>query len=502
MNLAFHAGTVTALTGENGSGKSTIARIVGGALAPDSGEILLDGKAVRIPDSRTALGHGIALISQEIALAGDLSVAENVFLGRQPVKRGIISWRKLEEQAAGLFDGIGMRLDPRARVADLPIESRQQVEIARALATEPRVLVLDEATSSLSEKVADMLLGIVADRRARGAAVVMITHRMNEIYRIADTAAVLRDGRIVATAPVRETHRDDLVRLMVGRELGDYYGRRRHEPDRDSVALRARGLRAASGAGDLGPVDLAVAAGEIVGVAGLSGSGKDVLGRALAGVIAAEGEVRVRDRPLPTGSPGAALRGGLGFVPEDRRAQALLGPRSVAENLALAWPDRVFRRGVLRPAAERAGVASAVTRYGIRTASMRLPVSALSGGNQQKVVIGRLFDRQLPAYVLSEPTRGVDIQSKSAIYALLRQQAERGAGVLFISSELNELCGLCDRVLVMFQGRVVASLDGSAITEEAVNHAMVTGEAPGVSAPVPGEEAAPVRRDPPLAAAP
>lgn len=470
----FHAGTVTALTGENGSGKSTLARILGGMLHPDAGRILLDGRRTRIPDAKAARAHGIALISQELTLAGDLTVAENVFLGRLPVSgRLAVSWRRLRSAAADLLETYGMPLDPRARVADLPIEAQQQVEIARALATDPRVLILDEATSSLSEHAADRLLELVEQRRRSGTAVVMITHRMNEIYRAASRAAVLRDGRIVATVGIPDTPEEELVRLMVGRELGDYYGRRSHSLDGSPAALTAVGLTAP--AHGLRRVDLTVRAGEIVGVAGLSGSGKETLGHALAGAVPARGRVEVTGRTVRLGRPGAVLRDGLGFVPEDRKAKSLLLERSVTENFALAWPQHVFRYGIRRPRTETGRVVAALRRYGVRTASAHLPVLALSGGNQQKITVGRLFDLNLPVYVLSEPTRGIDVGSRSAIYGLLREQTARGAGVVFISSELNELCGVCDRVLAMYEGAVVAEFTGPEITEEAVNRAMVTG---------------------------
>ena len=473
VDLEFRLGTVTALTGENGSGKSTIAKILGGVHAPDSGRILVDGRPVSLPSSKAALAHGIALISQELTLAGDLTVSENVFMGRLPVRGGsVVSWPALHRRTRELLEGYGLDLDPRSRVGELSIELQQQVEIVRALAVDARVLILDEATSSLSEQTASRLLELVEERRRAGVAVVMITHRMNEIYSAAGSAAVLRDGRIVAEVPLPATTEDQLVRLMVGRELGDYYGRRTHPHD-ETVVLRTRQLQAA-GSGLL-PVDLEVRRGEILGVAGLSGSGKETLGHALAGSVPASGDVEVEGRTMRLGDPRTAMRRGVGFVPEDRKRKGLLLNRSVAENLSLAWGRQVYRRGLRRPGHERRRVAEAVRRYGVKTASPAQPVRLLSGGNQQKITIGRLFDLDLPVYVMSEPTRGIDVGSKSAIYALLREQAERGAAVVFISSELNELCGVCDRVLTMHGGRVVDELTGPAITEEAVTHAMVTG---------------------------
>lgn len=473
VDVHFEAGTVTALTGENGSGKSTIAKILGGMTSPDSGEIAIRGKVERIPNAKVARMHGVALISQELTLADELTVAENMFMGRLPRGRwGALSWKSMNTDAARVLDSYGMEIDPRTRVGSLPLETRQEVEIARALATDPRVLILDEATSSLSEAAADRLLRLVELRREMGTAVVMITHRMKEIYRVADRAAVLRDGHIVATVPIPSTGEDELVRLMVGRELGDYYDLRTHAIG-ESPVLGVAGLSVSSTG--LGPVDLTVHRGEIVGVAGLSGSGKESLGHALGGAVPAEGSVKVAGETVELGRPDRILRGGLGFVPEDRKAMALLLGRSVSDNLALAWSSTIFTRGLRRRGREKHLVDDAMSRYDIRAESAQLAVGSLSGGNQQKITIGRLFELDLPVYVMSEPTRGIDVGAKSAIYSLLRQQTAKGAGVLFISSELNELCGVCDRVLVMYQGRMVAELTGDDINEHSINQAAVTG---------------------------
>lgn len=453
---------------------------MGGILPPDSGHIVVNGKRRTIASAKIARQHGIALISQELTLATDLSVAENIFMGRMAgAVGGLVSWRKLRSRAADVLESYGMPIDPQAKVRDLSLESQQQVEIARALATDPDVLILDEATSSLSEKAAGRLLDLVEVRRQMGTAVVMITHRMNEIFRAADTAAVLRDGRIIATRPIAKTTETEIVSLMVGRELGDYYGSRTDNIDGTSTVLEVSRL-AATDKGLL-PTDLRVANGEIVGVAGLSGSGKEALGHALGGAIAAEGTITVAGKAVPLGQPGKSLRGGVGFVPEDRKAMALLLGRSVGENLALAWTADMFRCGLRRPKLERRRVSDAVQRLDIRTASTQLPIGQLSGGNQQKAIIGRLLDLELPVYVMSEPTRGIDVSAKSAIYRLLREQASRGAGVLFISSELNELCGMCDRVLTMYGGQVVAEFTGADINEQNINHAMVTGQAPATA---------------------
>ncbi|MDY6809777.1 MAG: sugar ABC transporter ATP-binding protein [Actinomycetota bacterium] len=477
VSLSFRRGTVTALTGENGSGKSTIAKIIGGLISPDSGQIVIDGESCRLNDPNAARRQGIALISQELTLAADLTVAENIFMGRLPARApAVVSWRRMRSEAVTVLEMCGIDADPRARVGDLPIETQQQIEIARALSTHPSVLILDEATSSLSEKAADRLLELVEAQRRAGTTVVMITHRMNEIFRAADTAAVLRDGCIVAELDVETTTEDEIVRQMVGRELGDYYGQRTHTADPNDVVLGVKAVSVESKG--LRPVDFAVARGEILGVAGLAGSGKEVLGHALGGAVVADGEIRVDGEAVPSGRPDKVLDGGIGFVPEDRKAMGLMLNRSVAENFALAWRSRIFRKGLRRSALESRYVTEALSRFDVRTASARLAVGLLSGGNQQKIIIGRLFELTLPVYVMTEPTRGIDVGARSSIYRMLREQAARGAAIVIISSELNELCGMCDRVLTMHQGDVVAEFIGQEITEDNINTAMVTGHAP------------------------
>ncbi|WP_044506142.1 sugar ABC transporter ATP-binding protein [Gordonia sp. KTR9] len=481
VSLAFRRGSVTALTGENGSGKSTIARIIGGLLTPDAGTVVVGGAVRRLHDPNAARRHGIALISQELTLAADLTVAENIFMGRLPSGGpAVISWRRMRAAAVEVLDACGVDVDPRARVGDLPIETQQQIEIARALSTDPDVLILDEATSSLSERAADRLLELVRAQRAAGTSIVMITHRMNEIFRVADTAAVLRDGRIVAELAVASTTEDEIVRQMVGRELGDYYGTANHTADVHDRVLHASALAVPDKG--LHPVELSVGRGEIVGVAGLAGSGKETLGHALGGAVPATGDLSVGGAKVLIGRPDRVLDGGIGFVPEDRKSMGLLLNRSVAENFALAWRSKLFRNGVRRFSLEGRLVADAVARFDVRTASTQLAVSHLSGGNQQKIIIGRLFELELPVYVMCEPTRGIDVGARSAIYAMLREQAARGAAIVLISSELNELCGMCDRVLTMHRGRVVAEFVGRDVTEDNLNTAMVTGRRPQISA--------------------
>ena len=475
VTLELRAGEVYALTGENGSGKSTLSKIIGGALQPDAGTIEIDGERVALSAPTSALRRGIVSISQELTLAPTLTVAENIFLGRLPRTRwNAIDWKRLQRRAGDVLDELDVRLDPRQIVSSLSVELQQEVEIARAISSGGRLLILDEATSSLSEAAADRLLEVVEEQRQRGVAVLMITHRIAELYRSASVATVLRDGRVVKTVPLPETPERELVRLMVGRELVDYYGTRAPTPG--ETVLEVRDLR--SHDGGLLATSFDVRGGEILGVAGLVGSGKAELGLALAGAIGVSGDVRVRGRPVRLHSPRTALAGGIGFVPDDRRRQAILPERSVAENFALSWLRSLTSWGLLRGREERRRVAEAIVRYGVVTASEATHIKKLSGGNQQKVVLGRTFSRGCDVFVLNEPTRGIDVGAKSAVYRLLQEVAALGSAVVLISSELPELLGMSDRILVFYQGAVHAEFDAAGLDEQTVATVAVSGSGP------------------------
>jgi ABC-type sugar transport system ATPase subunit len=470
--LEVRRGEVHALTGENGSGKSTMARIIAGAIQPDGGAIEVDGVATTIADPRTALDLGIVSISQELTLAPTLSVAENVYLGRLPKRRGrSIDWPRLACDTHAVLDRLGVSLDVRRPVRELSLELQQQVEIARAVSSPARLLILDEATSSLSEAATDRLLAMVSELSAQGTAVLMISHRMPELYRTASVATILRDGELVRTVPLPETPEPDLVRMMVGRELGDYYNKRTVPPGDEVLAVRDL----ASADGLLHPTSFTLRRGEILGIAGLVGSGKAELGQALAGAIPSYGAVKVDGRPLSLSDPGAALAGGIGFVPDDRKGAALLPTRSVAENFSVAWTSQLSRRGVLNLARERARVREAIDRYHVVTASPSSRITTLSGGNQQKVVLGRVFSLGCDVYVLSEPTRGIDVGAKSDVYQLMQDVVAAGAGIILISSELPELIGVADRILVFFGGEIRGEFTAAEAEEERLAHVAVTG---------------------------
>jgi ABC-type sugar transport system ATPase subunit len=475
VDLALAPGVVHALTGENGSGKSTLARIACGALAPDAGRIEVDGRERAIASPKQALALGIVTITQDRMLAPTLSVAENIFIGRLPRGRlGRVDWPKLRAGARAVLDELGVRVDERRAAGELSVELQQEVEIARAISSPSRLLILDEATSSLSEAATDRLLDVVERLSARGVAVLMISHRLTELYRAASTATVLRDGRVVAGVRLAATPESELVRLMVGRELGDHYRKRPIEPG--ETVLEVERLRSLDGR--LAPTSLRVRRGEIVGIAGLAGSGKAELGLALGGAIPSDGAVRVRGLPADLSRPRSALASGIGFVPDDRKRAALLPTRSVAENFSVAWLGQLARSGVLDTGAERRRVREAIERYHVVAASPKSRITTLSGGNQQKVVLGRVFARDLDVLVLSDPTRGIDVGAKSEIYRLLQERAERGAAIVLISSELSELIGIADRILVFFRGELRCELPARGLREEDVAHVVVSGARP------------------------
>mgnify|MGYP000639721768 CR=1 FL=1 len=457
---------VHALVGENGSGKSTLLRILSGQLRPDAGALAVDGEEVAFASPSEALRRGIATVTQETTLAPELSVAENIFLGRLARRGGLVDWRRTHRQARAALDRLGLRIDPATPVKSLRPDQQQLVEIARALSTEARLVILDEPTSSLTDDEVEALFAIVRRLREEGVATIFVSHRLNEIFALADRVTVLRDGRTVGGGTIGELDRPRLIQLMVGRALEDVAA-----PgvpgEVERPVLRVRGL---SLPGAFADVDLDVGAGEIVGLAGLVGAGRSELLESLFGLRPASGSVEVAGAPLRRRSPRRAVRDGLAFVPADRKRQGLVLQRSVRENLTMAATARTLRVRVPSASRELAAVAKAVRELDIRAHSPHVPVSTLSGGNQQKVVLGKWLATDPAVLMLDEPTRGVDIGAKGEIYRLLLAAAERGLGVLVSSSEIPELLVLCDRILVMFRGRIVASLSRAEATEARIAH--------------------------------
>ena len=465
VDLLVRAGRIVGLVGENGAGKSTLLRVLAGDLTPDGGGMLVRGRVCRLGSPRESRLAGIRVVPQEPELAAALSVGENIYLGALGTACGgrhRVRWAALHRAAAELIDrcGFAAELDPRAVVAGLSPGQRQLVEVVRALRTDPAVLALDEPTAALAETEAERLLAAVRRLRERGVAIVYVSHRLGEVRRLADRIAVLRDGVLVAERAAAEVAEDDLVALMVGRPLSAVFARA--APARfGAERLRVDGL----GTRRLSGVSFAVRAGEILGVAGLVGAGRTELARAVSGAVPSTGRILLDGVPVRPRDPRAALAAGISMTPEDRRAEGLVPTCNVRENLTLSVLDRLTRLHVVRRRRERRLAGDLVTALQVKAASIEHPVGTLSGGNQQKVVLGRALSRQPKVLVLDEPTRGVDVGAKAEIYRLIRRQAEAGTAVLLVSSELPELLGLADRIVVLAAGRVIGELPAAQATE-------------------------------------
>jgi ribose transport system ATP-binding protein len=465
VDLEVRRGEVHVLLGENGAGKSTLMKVLSGALRADAGRVWLDGREVEIASPRHARALGVAIIYQELTLVPGLSAAENVFLGREPRRLpGVVDHARMRADAGRLLERLGAAFPAATPVGALGLAQRQLVEIAKALSLDARVLVMDEPTSALSEPETRALFAVIRALAARGVAVVYISHRLDEIFEIGDRVTVLRDGRHVATHALRAVDRRRLVREMADRDVEAPAPRASGR--RGDELLRVEGL---SRRGVLHDVSLAVHAGEIVGLAGLLGAGRTELARAVFGLDRPErGRILVRGRARRIRSPRDAIRAGIGLAPEDRKGSGLVLGRSVRDNIALAVLARLSRLGVVRRAAERALAERYVRELRIRTPGVEQPVLHLSGGNQQKVVLAKWLACRVDVLFLDEPTRGIDVVAKEELYQLVGRLAAEGVGIVLISSELPELVGLCDRVLVLRRGRVAGEFARGEATQERI----------------------------------
>jgi rhamnose transport system ATP-binding protein len=474
-SIELRAGEAHGLVGENGAGKSTLVKILAGVYRPDAGRLLLDGRELRLGGPADARAAGIAVIYQEPTLFPDLSVAENIFMGRQPLAAGRrIDGRELRRRVEALMARLGVPLDPSRPARGLSIADQQIVEIAKALSFEARVIVMDEPTAALSGAEVERLFAVARALRAHGAAVLFVSHRLDEVLDLCQRVTVMRDGRQVFSGPLDGLTRDDLVRRMVGRELGAMYPKR--GAARGEVALSVRRL---TREGVFTDVSFEVRHGEIVGLAGLVGAGRSEVARAVFGIDRRDaGEVVVEGRRLPAASPTAAMAAGMGYVPEDRREQGLVMDLSIARNASLASLGRLRRGVLIRAADERRLAADWALRLRLKYARLGDPVAALSGGNQQKVVLAKWLARRPTVLVVDEPTRGIDVATKAEVHRLLSDLAADGVAVLMISSELPEILGMADRVLVMHEGRLTAELPREEATEERIMFA-ATSDAPG-----------------------
>ena len=473
VDFDLRPGEVHALVGENGAGKSTLMKIVHGLYTPDEGTLEVGGEAVKFSSPRDAEGAGIAMIPQELDLFPELSITENLFVGRhRPRTRwGTLDGAAMRAEARERLRSLGVDLNVTTSVKGLSAANQQIVAIARALVGEARAVVMDEPTASLTDREVQQLFRIISDLTSGGVGVVYISHRLEEIFTISDRTTVLRDGRHIITAPASELDAEKLVNLMVGRPLNELFTRSPHSPG--EVALEVRGL---SRAGEFEDVDLVLRRSEIVGLSGLVGAGRSELAQSIFGIRSPEsGEIRIDGADVQIRSPQAAMERGIFYVPEERRSQGLILPFSIKNNITLSILDRIARFGFL-PRSERQTADRFAKELSIRGAKVSDPVSRLSGGNQQKVVLAKSLAREPSILLLDEPTRGIDVGAKSEIYRLIDDLAKKGKAILLISSELEEVLSMSDRVVVMREGRITGEFGRGEANQQVVMTAATGGK--------------------------
>ncbi len=465
IEFAVHGGQAIALCGENGAGKSTLIKLLTGIYSPTSGQVKFMGKTVNWSNPRQSLAAGIAVVHQEFSVIDALSVSENIFLGAEPRTRlGLIDRRALRRQTQRLLGDLGLALSADALVEDLSVADRQMVEIAKALRADARVLILDEPTAVLSRNETRHLFGIIARLREKGLGIVYVSHRLDEIFEICTHIAVIKDGVLTADGPVTDFTHDSVIAAMVGRELGALFPAKPAAAAAETI-LEVRGFEFTPGRT---PVDLHVRAGEIVGLAGLVGSGRTELALALYGAAPSRGDVKLMGEVLPHRTPAVCIGAGMLMLTESRKDDGLFPNTSVARNFTATTPGLGARAMAVPPGHEAARAAVLKDRMGVVVEDVGHPISSLSGGNQQRVLVARLLENRPRVLILDEPTRGVDVGAKAQIYKTLRQLGDGGMALLVISSELVEIVGLCDRVYVLRDGEIVRELTGDDITEEAI----------------------------------
>ncbi len=456
VSFSVREGSVHALIGENGAGKSTLLKVLSGLYKPDGGAVLMGGRAQSFRSTAAAIRAGVAVIYQELQLVPELSVAENLYLGNLPARMGWVNTGDMIAAAALQLEGLGERINPKAKVGSLPIAQRQMVEIAKALARNAKVIAFDEPTSSLSARETDRLFAVIDQLKLRGRVILYVSHRLEEIFEVCHSATVLRDGRCAQTYESLDgVCRDDLVRKMVGRSIEDIFHYQGRTPGPEVLQVREL-----MGPGLSEPASFSVRAGEIVGFFGLVGAGRTELMKLIYGARRAQGgRVLVDGRAINAASPRQAIRAGIVLCPEDRKKEGIIPIRSVMENLNISGRRHFSPMGFfIKEARERANARRHVERLAIRTPSLGQLVMNLSGGNQQKVILARWFSEQIRVILLDEPTRGIDVGAKSEIYSIIYELANSGIAVVAVSSELPEVLGICDRICVMREGAIVADI--------------------------------------------
>ena len=476
VGLRVRAGRLVALLGENGAGKSTLMNILTGVFPPDAGTIRLDGQEVRFARPLDAQNRGIGIVFQELSLIPYLTVAENVYLGREPLTvTGLIDYARLNADTAAVLERLDLNVDPTALITDLRVGQQQLVEIARAVSADARVLILDEPTSSLSSHEVEVLFGVIADLKKRGVGLAYITHKLDELARICDDVTIFRDGRVVGEALFADLNRESIVRIMAGRESQELFHKSTIQPGAELLHAEAVTL---PGVGVGRPylveqVSFSLHRGEVLGIFGLVGAGRTELLETLFGLHPrqATGNLRIEGRDVTFNSPADAIAAGLALGPEDRKRDGLVLPMSVAANASLASLDRTLRRGFVSEARETAYITPYIERFQVKTPSLDQLIVNLSGGNQQKVILAKWLATGPKILLLDEPTRGIDVNAKREIYAFIDELAGLGLGLIVVSSELPEILALSDRILVMCEGRKTAEFTRADATSERVLHA-------------------------------
>jgi len=467
VDFTLYGGEIRALVGENGAGKTTLVKIVSGAYQPDQGEIFLRGKKAMIPDPYQAQHMGISIVYQELNLIPYMSVARNILLGREPrTSLGLVESSKLVEQASKLMAMLDLSLDPDSLIHELPVAQQQMVAIVRALSANPDILILDEPTASLSEHEVKHLFEVMGNLKNKGVSLIFISHRLEEVFQIADSVTVLKDGELVATRSVPEINQGELIKMMVGREFVNIFPQRGGLDIKEEVVFSVRGL---TRKGALRNIDLNLRRGEVVMVAGLRGQGQRELVRAIFGVDPIDkGEIYLGGKKIQINSPGDAIRAGIGFLSDDRKTEGLVLCRSIRENVALPTLEARKVWGFIKRKEEKEVVSSQVKALDIRTISIEQEAQFLSGGNQQKLIIAKWLLGNPRVIIFDEPTIGIDVGTKIEIYHRLRKLACQGTGILIVSSDMIEIIGMSDRVLVMFEGEIVVEIPAEKISEEKI----------------------------------
>ncbi len=468
VDFSILPGEVHALVGENGAGKSTLMKILAGAECMDSGSILLQDSPVAINTPEQAMDLGISIIYQEFNLVPHMSAAENIFLGREPkgLMPGSIDFARVFTEAQGIIDTLGLKLSARSSVATLSVAGQQMIEIAKAVSRKSRIIAMDEPSATLTDHELENLFSLIKQLKSEGVSIIYISHRLEEIFQIADRVTVLRDGCFVATKPVSETDRNDLIQMMVGREIAESIPKKPIAKGEPALTVRGTGR-----AGALENISFTVHCGEVLGIAGLVGAGRTEVARCIFGADPIDtGEILVYGRPVQIDSPRDAIRNGIGLVTEDRKALGLVLEMSVRENTTLANLERVSTYGFVRTGMERVVTESCAANLAIKTPDVEQLVQNLSGGNQQKVVLAKWLFTESKVLIFDEPTRGIDVGSKVEIYQLMNRLAAEGVAIIMISSELPELLGMSDRILVMHEGRIAGELSREEATQESIMH--------------------------------